>query len=205
MKFSPSDFFIGLIDFFSVLLPGAILCWTYSAGINLLMNNVLDFEQTTFTAVFLIASYIAGHFIYSLGSLFDEYVYEYFRKLFYKNRDGAYTEANAIKNEIVSGKLNPGANTAINLYKWAKGVIEIIEPPLITPIHKFEADQKFFRSFAIVAVINACYFGVTKDLPIMGFWILVFLLSLYRYINRRFKGTRQAFETILVMRSLGKV
>lgn len=75
MNFDPQKLFIGLIDFFSIQLPGALLTW-------LLMGNVgpvvlgdqyarLDDEQAW--AAFLFASYLFGRLIFLLGSWLVEF------------------------------------------------------------------------------------------------------------------------------------
>jgi hypothetical protein len=69
MDFKPQDFFIGVTEFFSVLLPGALLTWFFmdkihtfdlfkDLYINIPPNDVVK------GAAFLLVSYIAGHLIY---------------------------------------------------------------------------------------------------------------------------------------------
>ncbi|MGZ4035910.1 MAG: hypothetical protein ACXVPU_08140 [Bacteroidia bacterium] len=161
-------------------------------------------------AVFLVASYISGHFIYSIGGLLDSFVYDFFRKLFYSKQDKAIEQVRTIKKKIVDEKMDESSNSSINEYKWAKSVIEIKQPDLIGAVNKFEADQKFFRSFTILALFNSIVVIIAVIFQgfqnCMGariiFWVVIFLLSLHRFINRRFKGHRQAFETIIVLKSL---
>ena len=173
----------------------------------------MDNDMLVKGAVFLMASYISGHIIYSVAGLLDSLVYDRLRKLFYSKEDKAIEEVRIIKKKIIDESMDESGNSSINEYKWAKSVIEIKEPGLILSVNKFEADQKFFRSFTILALFNIVaviiYPVISHCVPDhfgykIAFWSLIFLLSLYRFINRRFKGHRHAFEIIIVLKSLGK-
>src|SRR5262245_39081011 len=80
MNFDPQKLFIGLMDFFSILLPGALLtCFVMGdAGPKVLRNRypLPDGAQTV--AAFLFASYLAGHLVFLLGSWLDV-VYDWLR------------------------------------------------------------------------------------------------------------------------------
>jgi len=76
MNFEPNKFFIGLTTFFSILLPGALIAYALRHvprqyfGIDIPAGN----ERWV---MFAFASYLAGHFVFLLGSgLLDDYVYE---------------------------------------------------------------------------------------------------------------------------------
>ena len=66
----PQKFFVGLIDFFSIWLPGALLAYILRADLQPCLQ-ALDFPVPTGTEawiVFLLASYILGHFVFLLGA-----------------------------------------------------------------------------------------------------------------------------------------
>jgi hypothetical protein len=73
----PSDFFIGVVDFFAVLLPGAALVYLLKP---LMISGIakvwLPATPTQGWVMFLVLAYIAGHLLHALGSwLLDKYVY----------------------------------------------------------------------------------------------------------------------------------
>ena len=80
MNFEPQKFYIGVIEFFSILLPGAVL--TYLAR-NTVGQLALGKEywkhlhDTETWVIFFFASYLLGHFLYFLGSLLDETLYKW--------------------------------------------------------------------------------------------------------------------------------
>lgn len=76
----PSDFFIGLVDFIALLLPGAILGyllvllgWGSNLG-GLVAPLVAD--PAAGWAAFLILAYVLGHVLHHLGGFLDEPVYD---------------------------------------------------------------------------------------------------------------------------------
>lgn len=64
MNFDPHKFFIGLMDFFSILLPGALL--TYVLG-----DRYAQLAGAQAWATFLFANYLFGHLLFLLGSRLD--------------------------------------------------------------------------------------------------------------------------------------
>lgn len=84
MDFEPQKFFVGLVDFFSVLMPGAVLTYLgkdWAASGLLLDQNGLPLKSFPLDGVehlvmFLFASYLVGHFVFLLGAFLDEWIYE---------------------------------------------------------------------------------------------------------------------------------
>ncbi len=80
MSFNPQNFFIGLMDFFSILLPGALLTWLLmdEVGPAVLGDRYAKLEGTQAWAAFLFASYLLGHLVFLLGSWLDG-IYDWLR------------------------------------------------------------------------------------------------------------------------------
>ena len=75
MNFDPQKFFIGLMVFFSILLPGALLTWLLVGEV---VPVVLGDRYATFAgapgwAAFLFASYLFGHLLFLLSSWLNEF------------------------------------------------------------------------------------------------------------------------------------
>src|SRR5687768_130916 len=74
MDFDPQKFFIGLMEFFSILLPGALLTYMLMAWAG---PSVLGDEKYNALigpagwVAFLAASYMLGHLVFLLGSWLD--------------------------------------------------------------------------------------------------------------------------------------
>ena len=182
MNVEPQKFFIGLIDFFSILLPGALLTYMLKndAGPLLLGDNYETLGEVEAWTVFLFASYLLGHFSFLLGSWkLDDEVYDRLRKATFaeqvkilKKKDGAlsphwirllakhlfsYKHVDTSLNQVLRIKkhyLNPlGASSAINAFQWAKARLTIEKPNALEVVQRFEADSKFFRSLVVVLLI----------------------------------------------------
>src|SRR5260370_550536 len=65
MDYKPGDFFIGVIDFFGILLPGAVLLFLRGQW----LSQILGLNQTMWV-VFFFASYVLGHFLVGAGGVF---------------------------------------------------------------------------------------------------------------------------------------
>ena len=81
-NYKPSDLFIGVFEFFGILLPAAAFMFLLDSPIALAFEKVVprlhnDLERWI---GFLFAAYIAGHFLHSLGFLLDEFIYDPFYK-----------------------------------------------------------------------------------------------------------------------------
>src|SRR5689334_8499167 len=82
MNFDLQKLFIGLMDFFSILLPGALLTYLLmgEAGpIVLGPDRYYRLAGAEGWAVFLFASYLFGHLVFLLGAWLDEF-YDWIRR-----------------------------------------------------------------------------------------------------------------------------
>ena len=74
MPEEPADLFIGVVDLFAILLPGAVLAALLgNVGYERLIGDLLP-TLTTDAAkwlAFAIASYFLGHFLVLIGAAFD--------------------------------------------------------------------------------------------------------------------------------------
>jgi hypothetical protein len=75
MNFDPHQFFIGLMDFFSILLPGALLTYLLMGHVGPLVlgDRYSKLAGAEAWGVFLFASYLFGHMVFLLGSWLDEF------------------------------------------------------------------------------------------------------------------------------------
>lgn len=226
VNFEPQKFFIGLIDFFSILLPGALLTYLLKDDIGqaFLGDGYHALAGTEGWAAFLFSSYLLGHFIFLLGSLLlDDHVYDRIRKATYeeqvkrltkgeklssvlfrwlavclikKDADRAVSQAVRIKEHY----LDPlKASSAINAFQWCKARLTLEHPEAIATVHRFEADSKFFRSLLIVLCVLIPW-SLLKERPVIALsGIPLFLLAFMRYVDQRMKATNQAYWYIITL------
>ncbi len=179
MSFEPQKFFIGLIDFFSVWLPGAILAYLLADVALAWLPAGARTDDGAGWALFLFGSYVAGHFIFLLGAWLDRF-YDKVRgatrerqiqalakgergsgalarglagSLFAKD-DKALAAALRLKEAALS---RLGDAAAINTFQWSKARLATEHPAALAIVNRFEADSKFFRSLCILLPFLAAW------------------------------------------------
>ncbi|WP_298540347.1 hypothetical protein [uncultured Aquimarina sp.] len=84
MNFKPNDFFIGIFDLFAILLPGLIFVYLWINEISSIFHfNIVEIPEIT---VFLVMSYIIGHFLLSISYPLDLLYFKFRKKTLGRNR-----------------------------------------------------------------------------------------------------------------------
>jgi hypothetical protein len=228
----PSDFFIGVIDFFSVLLPGALVAYFLKGVLYEQLfgpGKIFPLPQSAIEGwiVFLVATYIVGNLIFLTASLIlDRFVYDkLLRKSFeQKNLDLGYHAASLIRDQylstpswirdIIAAKRLSSANILalykkekkeiINTYKWSQQYLSMVAPDAVIDIKKFEADSKFFRSLVLALILISIVFFYNRDPASGTVFLFLAILSLVRYADLRYKSTERAYELVITVNHLEK-
>jgi mannose-6-phosphate isomerase-like protein (cupin superfamily) len=225
MKFDPQSFFIGVIDFFSVLLPGALVAYLGRDELGPILGLGSKFPQygeTERWAVFLFASYLLGHFIFLAGSKLDD-MYDAIRsatewgqtrrrdagkrpssqlekwlanRWFRKDPDIAVQQALAFRDVSIPKK---DGKATINAFQWAKARLTLQHPAALAAVQRFEADSKFFRSLVVVLVIIALWNCANGQWPYALLCLVAMGLSFWRYVDQRYKATEQAYWYLITL------
>ena len=220
MNFEPQKFFIGLMDFFSILLPGALLTYFLqgTGAKNLLPKAIDKMSDGEWWMVVAVSSYLLGHFLFLLGSWLDEF-YDFARSrtleyrvkrlwrtkhlpsrfwralswlVFKRERNVAVDRATQVKKR----RLAPlQAQGAINTFQWAKARLALEKPSALEVVQRFEADSKFFRSLVPLLLIVP----FLQDFRSHWMFLLLVPLALWRYMEQRHKATNQAYWFILAL------
>jgi hypothetical protein len=211
----PSDFFVGVIDFFAVLLPGASLVYLLQPLI--VTSTVTPWLPATPTQgwmVFLVLAYIAGHLLHAIGSwLLDDYIYGMFyvprwrpphsraAKLI-RQADAAGlrkdTEASAtlLARVYLTTNVNPQGT---NYYDWCLSDVRVNSPPGAVEVDRLQADSKFFRSMAFVFLV-----GTLVSLREAQVWVAVgaaalTIFAIWRFCELRWSATKRVYEYYLLL------
>ena len=226
MNFAPQKFFIGLMDFFSILLPGALLTYLLMGEVGpvALGDRYAKLAGAQAWAAFLFVSYLFGHLIFLLGSWLDDF-YDWARRytvntqiallarrgrllpwparaliwlVFKRERNLAVSRAGKIKQQAL-GALQAG--DAINTFQWCKALLNAESPESLTVVQRFEADSKFFRCFTVVLLILLAAWRFQHKWPRAGIPVVLglLLLALWRYMEQRHKATNQAYWSVITL------
>lgn len=191
MSYKPSDLFLGVIDFFAVILPGTLIAFL-----------MLDFAKTNLFglvlpainseiqgwSVFIFASYLLGHLVFLLGAFLDPVYDRVYVKRKRRNGDNLLDYATSVKNESL------GKNRQItNTLQWASAIVRLESPNASIEIDRLDADSKFFRSITMVL------FFIFIALSFRSVWYIslgcfgLMLLTFWRYAERRWKRTQLTY------------
>ena len=225
MAFEPQKFFVGLVDFFSVLLPGALLTYVSmdAFGPAILGQRYDTLQGIEGWAVFAVSAYLSGHFVFLLGSVvLDDRLYDPVRRatpreqarllargedlrplwarflagyLFRGDVDGAVRQAMVIKERHLTGL----DAASINAFQWCKARLALEHPEALAAVQRFEADSKFFRSLVIVSALLMLWGIFSFNFGLALISVPVLFLALWRYFDQRVKATNQAYWYIITL------
>lgn len=229
MPFDPQKLFLGIMDLFTILMPGALLTFLLRdhVGGPVLGDRYSELHGSEAWALFLLASYLVGHVVFLIGASLDE-PYDWLRqrtigaqterlartgrllprpvrrlaRVVFKNEENvAVSRATALRKQMLAPL---GASSAINTFQWSKAWLTIEHPPSMSTVQRFEADSKFFRSFSVVVVVligAVVWRGEGLLWPRWSIAPLIALLagSLWRYMELRLKSTNQAYWSVLTL------
>jgi hypothetical protein len=176
MDFDPQKWFIGLMDFFSILLPGALLTYLLmdAVGPVLLTERYGKLAGAEGWAAFIFASYLFGHLVFLLGSWLDEF-YDWARgytlnvqirrlalrnkllpwplrlgvwAVFRRESNHAVRRAEQVKKRLLSPLQ---ADQAVNTFQWCKVWLNVESQPCLQAVQRLEADSKCGRSATAAA------------------------------------------------------
>ncbi|MGQ5523746.1 hypothetical protein ACUHMQ_10830 [Chitinimonas sp. PSY-7] len=199
---SPSEFYVGVVDFFAILLPGAIATAILSPRVGHLILGPLIARPTSDAGVwvaFLTGSYFLGHLIFLVGSYIDRPYNRLREKLNPYGNASAYYCATRIRDMLI----DESERAALNTFQWARAVLIAKCPAAAEDVHRLEADSKFFRSLLVVCVLGAVVFfstGMTLEAILA---LVLCPLCFARYYERRLKSTTQAYIHIVTLHHLG--
>ncbi len=223
MGFEPQKLYIGVVEFFAIVLPGALVTFLFadSVGPTLLGDGrYQDLHGTAQGLVFAFASYLAGHFVFLASALLlDELVYDRVRRatrfgeIRHLAKEGRRSPSSrlsrVVANMVAAGSADSavrqaellkeldlgrvGAAGSMNSFQWAKARLALDHPEASLVVQRFEADSKFFRSLVVVLAGSALAGAVVQHRYGLLWGLLLAAAAFVRYVDQRVKATRQAY------------
>jgi hypothetical protein len=160
MNAKPSDYFLSLIEFFGILLPGALLCFLflpegrYVLGVlNIQIRG--GYQEWT---IFIVISYLVGHYVNYLGRMirvnYNRFLFS-FEKLrtYHRHRDIGELHS------YVSRQMHRafGASEMVTYYvpilAWATSFVRQKSPLTAMEIERMQASSGFFVNFSAVLLL----------------------------------------------------
>jgi hypothetical protein len=196
----PADFFIGVMDFFAILMPGALLVYLLLVMAPQLGTAVLEPFKGSGEAVkwaaYGVAAYVSGHLLHHVGSVLDRgYDKGYAR---HRRRFG---DERLLRDSRELVRTDLGGNVEeISTFEWAGSWVRAHNDVAGAELERAGADSKFFRSLCIVAAVGVPVFLVRADvLAAVGAFALSWF-SYRRFCKRRWDSTQRTYEYFVMLR-----
>ncbi len=149
----PADFFVGLVDFFAILLPGAMLAFVLFKCVErwdaTLTGISLPEGWVTFVAAGLV-SYVLGHFLFIVASLCLDPLYDWWKETFRVWEDRGWTKPFNILWESLKERETLQEEANIPNLSLAATYLRVWSPGAASEMDRLEGDQKFFRGLILV-------------------------------------------------------
>ena len=206
MADKPSDFFVGVVDLFSILLPGSLLTFLiHSLGYSSFIESRLG-DKSTQWAAFLISSYVLGHFLFAIGSKSLDKLYDET----YKDWNGTYLRKliSLVKPALrKTYKIEfTDEEKYVSWLNWAMAFVRLQSPSAATEIDRLEADSKFFRSLStLILIATVVLLPKASSVPCQNLLAYILLglcflfLSLWRFMKQRLKRCEQTYEFFIAL------
>lgn len=193
MGYKPADFYIGVIDFFGVLVPGAVLLFLYRERLPGALALGLKGEQTVIVwAAFLVGSYVLGHFLLGIGVPLNKLL-RFFKS---EAKDKFYNE---VKDAI---KLPPGMRKKrSDAFHRAYSFLQLNNPSAVAEIERQMADYKLFRGLTLVFLLDALL-GPLRNAGVgaRSISVLLFVIAGWRFLFLLHWTHRITFESYALLR-----
>lgn len=199
MQFDPSKWYLGSLEVFSALLPGAITVYVLrsTAIASDLIERTNWPDATSEWVLFLIASLVIGYLAHPpahiLNKLYDR-TYRQWR------RQGGDPLLRYAQKEAA-----PFVGPKDSVYAWAKSEVEAASPVQARKIDLMEGISKMFRTLALVAMILAIVGLFMRAWLWAGLLTIVGLLSFFVFAQRRFGATKEVYQSLKRIRSQSEI
>jgi hypothetical protein len=213
----PSDFYLGVLDFFGVLLPGAAtLGGASSLGIlrPAVDGFVTNLQSGSRIGAVLVLSYVVGQILNSIGSLVLDFVYDFL----YEPGHGALSQGEKpppgeaifpwsnhlwdllrrgvdhgtkARADTLKKEIDElvGNETVKGVYQRVRAYLRVAMPEAFAEVEKLEGEQKFFRTLTVGVTMLAA-FAPPGDKPwLAGLAAILFV----RYVGIRRRTVERAY------------
>jgi len=199
MNYKPADFFIGVMEFFAILMPGAMLAFLLIDCGTLLFGNSLPSLPGTAGKwiAFLVASYVLGHLLHHLGGILDKWIYDRLYVKQWKRRNGEERLLTRTR-ELMQEALGNDANMT-SAFSWAGSFVRVHSDAAASELERGGADSKFFRSLSLVAIVAVVLLVSRCSFLAAGGAFVLFAFSLWRFCDRRWKASQLTYEYFILL------
>jgi hypothetical protein len=209
MNVKPSDYFLSLIEFFGILLPGALLCYLFLPEANYIFGalRIQIVEDYQGWIVFIVASYLVGHYIDYFGRTIK---LSYNRFLFSFEKLRTYHRRRDIGelHSYVSRQMHRafGASEMVAYYiptlAWATSFVRQKSPLTAMEIERLQASSGFFVNFSVVLLLVSVKWGVIGSFLASAVTVGISIFSFFVFRHLTTEILRYTYTYYIVLEKL---
>jgi len=173
VEYKPNDLFVGVLDFFGILVPGAVLMFLHgSALLALLGKPDLPGDKVFSWIGFLVASLLLGHFLTAIGVLLLNRAFSW-----------PIGDVDRYYKEVEARIPLPVPSNRKSAFHRAYSYIRLKSAPGITEIDRQVAEYKLFRGLTVAFIIDFAFAVAAGDVRHVLVSAFVALFCWYRFAS----------------------
>jgi hypothetical protein len=185
----PGDFFIGVIGFFGIIIPGALLLFLHGNDLLLQLEvllgklNLNKIPATTLDWIIIsLLSYLAGQFLLAIGEYISDQITKKLYEKFFLPETIQYSVA---AKKYIRYPIKDTASIDVNeTYYYSFSFIRITSPEAILEIESKASEYKMFRSLVVLFLIDILLSLLFLKLTLVRF-IFSFSLCILSFLRFR--------------------
>jgi hypothetical protein len=197
MNFKSSNFYIGTVDLFATLLPGAIaaLIIIYVFEVEPASSLPAGYETIFPVLLFLLAAYLLGHVVHQSSAYLFDWLYDALQDRTYRKRN----RLDLVR--CLRGELYPieQAEKIVNNFDWARTRLLKELPAAISEIERYQADSKFFRSLILILLVLAGLLWAEGLYNWFALSLFIAAFSIVRFFDQRHRATETAYKYVIAL------
>jgi len=205
----PGDFFVGITDLFSILLPGACICFVAMRLERIdwaSQTTRLGLEKEGGYVAFFVAAYIVGHLMDLCGAFCWDGLYD----RTYARRRRRAPDGN-VKDPLFEKARELAAPVMVKedrVYQWSRAIACLESPTAFVEIERIQANSKFFRGLVTVFLLTPLLMILSRPLHLRYVLVELFLLVLscmafFRFCDLRWKAVQQTYRFFIALERKG--
>lgn len=193
MADKPGDFFVGIIDFFGILVPGTVLLFLHGNLLTRYLTLPGASDSTVRWVVFAVGSYVLGHFLMAASVALNR-LHGFYRA---ETKDPFYNE---VKDKIAVPMKEKKRG---DVFYRAFAYVRLKSPSALAEIERQMAEYKMFRSLTVVFALDFVISLLIDKAPWLrgGFSLFLCLAALWRFVYLLDWTRRITFEYYALLHS----
>jgi hypothetical protein len=175
LPYKASDFFVDVVAFFAVVLPGGLLAFLGLLRLELFKEIQVPAFLTGVVGwvAFFAAAFLIGQALYAAGSWFLDQIYNRTYRRYKNSIKG--DPGDPVRDVIKEQFPNAPRPTA---FPWARAYLGVRNAAAAAAVDELDADSKFFRSLAVALIIGPYVFLPNRFGNVAWVWAGASVLAL---------------------------